>query len=253
MPLEERALPLYPLSRLKATRQASRQAWVMSICPPAKSQYNNSMRQPATGILLAGGQSRRMGVDKAFVDFQGRWLIEWPIDALKQVCDEIVIVANESDPYARLNLRVVADTLPDFGPLAGLHAGLNAMRAELGIVVAVDMPFLNPALLRALIDAAEGWDAVVPALAAVPSADDVKRNRAKDLDMHPLHAVYRRSCLPAIRAAIDRGDRRLNAFFADVRVRYFGADEIRPHDPDLRSLLNVNTPDDLRQAERLSA
>jgi molybdopterin-guanine dinucleotide biosynthesis protein A len=225
----------------------------MRIRPPAKSQYNKNMPQPATGILLAGGQSRRMGVDKAFVEFQGRWLIERPIDALKQVCDEIVIVADEAGPYARLNLRVVADTLPGFGPLAGLHAGLSAMRAELGVVVAVDMPFLNPALLRALLDAAEGWDAVIPALAAGPSADDVKRHRAKDLDVHPLHAVYRRTCLPTIRAAIDRGDRRLNAFFADVRARYFSADEIRPHDPDLRSLLNVNTPDELRRAERLSA
>lgn len=206
-----------------------------------------------TGVILAGGQSRRMGTDKAFVLFDGRTLIERTMDALRQVCGEIVVVANALEAYARFDARVVPDTFPDFGPLAGLHAGLEAMRTDLGVAVAVDMPFLNPALLRAMIDAAEGWDAVIPALAAEVSAADVKRHRAKDLDMHPLHAVYRRTCLPIIQAAIERGDRRLNAFFNDVKVRYFGADEIRIHDPGLRSLVNVNTPDDLEQVSRLQA
>jgi len=193
-----------------------------------------------------------MGTDKAFVVFQGRTLIERVVDALAQVCGEIVIVANDSQPYVRFDARVVPDTLPNFGPLAGLHAGLSAMRAELGVVVAVDMPFLNPALLRAMIAAADGWDAVIPALSAEVSADALKQKRAKDLDLHPLHAVYRRTCLPMIQAAIDRGDRRLNAFLSDVKVRYFGAEEIRAHDPDLRSLMNVNTPGELQQAQRLA-
>jgi len=204
----------------------------------------------AAGIILAGGQSRRMGTDKAFVLFEGRILIERVIEPLRAVCEGIVIVANDREPYARFRVPIVADTVPDFGPLAGLHAGLTAAQAELSLVVAVDMPFLNLALLRALIDAADGWDAVIPALAIGVRADDVKRNRAKDLDMHPLHAVYRRTCLPAIQAAMDRGDRRLNAFLPDVRVRFFSADEMRPYDPDLRSLANVNTPEELRQAHR---
>jgi molybdopterin-guanine dinucleotide biosynthesis protein A len=82
------------------------------------------------------------------------------------------------------------------------------------------------------------------------NAAALKEKRAKDMDMHPLHAVYRRTCLPLIQAAIDRGDRRLNAFLPDAKVRYFGAEEIRAHDPDLRSLLNVNTPEELAQAHR---
>ncbi len=207
--------------------------------------------QSVAGIVLAGGKSRRMGTDKALVAFRGRMLIERVVDALTQVCGQIVIVADDGRPYARFDARVVPDTLPDFGPLAGLHAGLSAMRADLGVVVAVDMPFLNPALLRAMIAAAEGWDAVIPALAAEVSADALKQQRAKDLDLHPLHAVYRRTCLPSIQAAIDRGDRRLNSFLPDVKVRYFRAEEMRAHDPDLLSLMNVNTPDELRQARRL--
>jgi len=204
-----------------------------------------------SGIILAGGKSRRMGADKAFVVFQGRLLIARVVDALTQVCGQIVIVADDGRPYARFDARVVPDTLPGFGPLAGLHAGLSAMRAALGVVVAVDMPFLNPALLRAMLAAAEGWDAVIPSLAAEVKADALTQKRAKDLDVHPLHAVYRRTCLPGIQAAIDRGDRRLNSFLPDVKVRYFGADEIRAHDPDLRSLMNINTPEELVEAQRL--
>lgn len=209
------------------------------------------MIESATGIILAGGQSRRMGIDKAFIPFQGRMLIERVIDALKQIGVAIVIVANEPQAYTRFDALVVPDSVPVVGPLAGLHAGLNAMQTEIGVVVAVDMPFLNPDLLRTMIAAAEGWDAVIPALSTDVSADTIKRNRAKDIDLHPLHAVYRRICLPALQAAIDRGDRRLNAFLPDIRVRYFGADEVRAHDPELRSLMNVNTPDELAQAQSL--
>lgn len=209
------------------------------------------MVESTTGIVLAGGQSQRMGSDKAFLVVEGRTLVERALDVLRRVCVETTIVANDLEAYARFGSPVVPDSLPDFGPLAGLHAGLSAMRTELGLVVAVDMPFLNAALLGAMIDAAAGWDAVIPALAAEASADSLKRKRAKDLDLHPLHAVYRRACLPAIQAAIDRGDRKVNSFFADVRLRYFGLEEMRRHDPELRSLLNVNTPDEWQAAQRL--
>jgi molybdopterin-guanine dinucleotide biosynthesis protein A len=205
----------------------------------------------AGGIILAGGRSRRMGTDKAFIVFDGRLLIERVLDALREVCGEIVVVADDPMPFARFGVRVVPDSVPDFGPLAGLHAGLDALRAELNVAVAVDMPFLNPRLLRAMLAAAVGWDAVIPALSAGVTPDALQNRRAKDLDLHPLHAVYRRTCLEPIQAAIARGDRRLNAFLPDARVRYLTADEIRPHDPELRSLLNVNTPDDLVMARSL--
>ena len=215
-----------------------------------KIEYNGRMTESATGIILAGGQSRRMGMDKAFIEFQGQTLIERVIGALRLACDDVLIVANDRETYGSMGVDVVSDSVPDFGPLAGLHAGLSAMRSDLGVVVAVDMPFLNPNLLRALIDAAVDWDAVIPALSVEVSADAVQRQRAKDLDIHPLHAIYRRTCLPAIQHAIDRGDRRLNAFFNDVKVRYARAEEMRAHDPDLRSLINVNDPDELSQARR---
>ncbi len=210
------------------------------------------MGERATGIILAGGQSRRMGADKAFVVLEGQRLIERVMGVLQQVCGEIIIASSDTRPYARLGARVVVDTIRRFGAIAGLHAALQAMDTELGVAVAVDMPFLNGPLLRAMVDAAAGWDAVMPTLAPQGARADAARARAKDLGIHPLHAVYRRSCLAAIRAAIDRDDRRLNTFLPAVRVRYFAADEMRRFDPELRSLVNLNTPEDLRGLERRS-
>jgi len=208
------------------------------------------MGELATGIILAGGQSRRMGADKAFLVLDGQRLIERVMGVLQQVCGEIIIVSSDTRPYAMLGARVVSDSIRSFGAIAGLHAALQAMDTDLGVAVAVDMPFLSCPLLRAMVDAAAGWDAVIPALASGTVRADAARSRAKDLGIQPLHAVYRRTCVAAIRAAIERDDRRLNAFLPAVRVRYFAADEIRPYDPDLRSLVNVNTPEELRGLER---
>jgi molybdopterin-guanine dinucleotide biosynthesis protein A len=210
------------------------------------------MGEQATGIILAGGRSRRMGADKAFVVLDGKRLIERVMGALQQVCGQILIVSSDTQPYAMLGARVVADSIRSFGSIAGLHAGLQAMDTELGVAVAVDMPFLSPALLRAMVDAAAGWDAVIPALASKAGPTDTARGRGKDLGIHPLHAVYRRTCLGAIQAAIDRDDRLLNAFLPAVRVRYFVTEEIRRLDPKLHSLVNVNTPEELRGFERES-
>jgi len=208
------------------------------------------MGELATGIVLAGGQSRRMGADKAFVTLDGQQLIERVMGALRQVCGEIIVVSSDTRPYAMLRARMVLDSIPSFGAIAGLHAALQAMDTDLGVAVAVDMPLLSAPLLRAMVEAAAGWDAVIPAVASETARPDTARGRAKDLGIHPLHAVYRRSCVAAIRAAIERDDRRLNAFLPAVRVRYFAAEEIRAYDPELHSLVNVNTPEELRGLER---
>jgi molybdopterin-guanine dinucleotide biosynthesis protein A len=210
------------------------------------------MVEPVTGIILAGGQSRRMGADKAFVVVDGQRLIDRVMGVLRQVCGEIIIVSSDTRPYAMLDARLIPDSIRNFGAMAGLHAALQAMDTDLGVVVAVDMPFLSSPLLRAMVEAAAGWDAVIPALALEIARGDAARGRAKDLGLSPVHAVYRRTCVPAIWGAIERDDRRLSAFLPAIRVRYFAADEIRLHDPDLRSLVNVNTPEDLQGIERRS-
>jgi molybdenum cofactor guanylyltransferase len=192
----------------------------------------NDSQTTVSAIVLAGGQSRRMGRDKALIDYRGQPIIAHVIDMLRALANDIVVVSNRSDIYGSLGARVVPDYDPPCGPLGGIAAGLQAIKFDLAIVVACDMPFLNVALLRWLIGLAEGYDAVVPQTGA---------------EFEPLHAIYRRECRGPIVQCLERGERRVISFFADVRLRPVPEFEWRALDPEGRSLLNLNTPDDLNQ------
>ena len=187
-------------------------------------------QQAVSAVVLAGGQSRRMGRDKALIDYQGRPIIAHVIDTLRTLSDDIVVVSNRSDLYAPFGARVVPDYEPPCGPLGGIAAGLQAAQRSLAVVVACDMPFLNVTYLRWLIDLAAEYDAVVP-----QTADEFE----------PLHSVYRRECHDPIVRRLERGERRVISFFADVRLRPVLEPEWRALDPAGRSLVNLNTPDDL--------
>lgn len=194
------------------------------------------MTSPASGVILAGGASRRMGRDKAFMEFEGQPLIARVADQVRQVGRE-VIVAGGAEPdaarYAPFADRCVADVYPGVGTLGGIHAGLQVARHELALVVACDMPFLNPDLLAWFVDAAGGWDLVV-----------LKHEQG----VEPLHAVYRKTCLPAIEATIRSGERCAFAFYDQIRVRFVAPAEIAHLDPDLYSFRNLNTPQDWHAA-----
>src|SRR5512139_2669651 len=200
---------------------------------PSQAEYDRFMSEPqqaVSAVVLAGGQSRRMGRDKALIDYQGRPIVAHVIDTLRALSDDIVVVANRSDLYGPFGARVVPDYEPPCGPLGGIAAGLQAVQHPLAVVVACDMPFLSVPLLRWLIDLAAGYDAVVPQTGA---------------DFEPLHAVYRRECHGPIVQRIERGERRVISFFADVRLRPVPEAEWRVLDPAGRSLVNLNTPADL--------
>jgi molybdopterin-guanine dinucleotide biosynthesis protein A len=187
--------------------------------------------QPAvSAIILAGGQSRRMGRDKALIDYRGRPIIAHVIDTLRSLSDDIAIVSNRSDLYGSFGVRLVADYDPPCGPLGGIAVGLQAAQHPLALIVACDMPFLNVILLRWLIDLAGDYDAVVPQTGG---------------EFEPLHAVYRRECHSPIVQCLDRGERRVIGFFDDVRLRPVPEPEWRAIDPTGRSLVNLNTPGDL--------
>lgn len=198
-----------------------------------------------TGLVLAGGSSQRMGRNKAFLPFGGRALIEVVIERVALVCAEVLIVASDIATYTGLGLPVVVDRFRGVGVLGGLHAGLRAASHDLALAVGCDMPFLRPDLLRAFAGWAVGFDAVVLRRSAPES-------QAGRTFVEPLHAAYRRACLPALEAAIRAGERRIVSFFPDVRVRYVTLDDIAPFDPHLRSFRNINTPEEWRaaQAER---
>ena len=182
-----------------------------------------------TGIVLAGGASRRMGQNKAFLELGGKPLIAHVIERMDQVCAEVLVVARDVQPYAGLGARLVEDRFRGVGVLGGLHAGLAAAAHNLALAVGCDMPFLKPALLRAFAGWAEGAD-----VAVLRQGEQVE----------PLHGAYRRTCLPAIEAAIHANQRRIISFFPRVRVHYVAPEDVTMFDPELRSFRNVNTPEE---------
>ncbi len=194
--------------------------------------------EPVTPIVLAGGAGTRLGgVNKALVEVGGRRVIDRLLDALRPLGAEIVIVNNDGSLAGLPGTRVVTDVEPGAGALMGLYSGLRVVRTPLATVTACDMPFVSTAVLRALIALAPAYDAVVPLVDDRPE---------------PLHAVYRTTCLPAIEAALAAGRKQLIAFFDDVRVRYVPQAALRAWDPDGRSFLNINRPEDLAAARTLA-
>ena len=190
-----------------------------------------------TGIVLAGGQSRRMGRNKALMALEGQTLIGRVLDKVSSLCDELIISANDADLYAGLPARVVPDIVPRRGALSGIHAGLSAMRNEMALVVACDMPFLNLRLLRYMIVIAPGYDVIVPRVGG---------------SYEPLHALYSVNCIAPIVQLMDQGPRRVIDFYKHVQVREVAQDKIALFEAEL-SFVNVNTPQEWVDAQRLIA
>jgi len=186
-------------------------------------------------IILAGGQSRRMGQDKALLRLApgGPTLIERVV-AAAQVLGPVWIVANPPDRYAWLGLPSVGDVEPGQGPLGGLAAGLAATGAAYNLVLACDLPDLDPAVLHLLADQPRDYDALVPRWTAPDGT----------VQIEPLHAIYSADCLPAVQDALVAGRLRFTSFYPAVRVRYLPEALLRTVDPDLRTFRNLNTPAD---------
>ena len=202
---------------------------------------------PASAIVVAGGLSRRLGQDKRRLRLWGEdqpSLLEHTVQVVGQLCSDVVVVLNDPQAWAGLPARLVPDVYADGGALGGIYAGLAAVEREYALAVAADMPFLNPDLLGALLAHPRDYDVLVPRSLQPGSA----RN---ELGVEPLHAIYSKACLAPMRATLDSGRRQIAAFFPLVRVVYVEPDETRRYDPTGRSLLNINTPEQVADALRL--
>lgn len=193
-----------------------------------------------TLVIQAGGESRRMGRDKALVPFLGQTLIERVIGRVAHLADEILVTTNKPEDYAFLGVALVRDLIPGRGALGGLYTALSAARQPLVAVVACDMPFASAELLTFERDELlrTGCDAVIPRTAG---------------GTEPFHAVYDRdACLPAILDAIRADKWRVDSWYARVNVRLLSPQETQRHDPLGLAFWNVNTPEELQEAERLA-
>ena len=194
-----------------------------------------------TVCIQAGGQSSRMGEDKALKNFLGRPLIQRVIDRVSPVADELIVTTNHPDDYHFLDIRLIPDLKPGRGALGGLYTAIASASNPLVAVVACDMPFASAELLEAAgrLIVQEEVDVVIA---------------KTDEGFEPIHAVYRReTCLPAIEAAIDADMWKVIAWFPQVRVRVLTSDEINRYDPVGLAFWNVNTPEEFMEAEKIAS
>jgi len=188
---------------------------------------------PISSIVLAGGESSRLGRDKAFLEVKGQFLIESIIERLRQLSQEVIIVANETDRYEEFEATLVSDVYPGKGALGGIYSGVMRASNSYSLVVACDMPFLNLSLLRYMQTLAASYDVVIPRIGHLREA---------------LHAIYAKDCLPFMEEQLQQGDLRIIHFFPHVRVRYVEQEEIEVFDPQHLSFFNINTQGDLERA-----
>ena len=184
-----------------------------------------------TGVILAGGRSRRMGGgDKALLEVDGRPMIERTVLLFEKLFSHRMIVTDKHADYAFLGIRTISDLIPGLGVLGGLFTALFFCETQRVFVVGCDMPFLREDVVRLLVDRSPKWDVVVPNIGSY---------------YEPLHAVYSEKCFPHIETVLRRGGRKIVDFYDKVRVRPVPEADIRALDPELKSFRNVNTPEDL--------
>ncbi len=192
-------------------------------------------------LILAGGRGSRLGYqEKALIDINNKPLISYVIEALKKVVDNIIISVRDRAQSELLQLhpymsgyRFAYDTYKNKGPLAGMLSGLSACQEEYCFIAACDMPFINEKVVKLLFRKSKTHDAAIP--------------RWEDGFLEPLHAVYK--CKPMIREtkkAIEKGETIILAPVFKLNVNYVEIDEIKKIDRDLRTFMNVNTYEDIK-------
>jgi molybdenum cofactor guanylyltransferase len=183
------------------------------------------------GVILAGGRASRMGGrDKAFAAVDGEPIAVRTVRLFQGLFEQVIVSTNRPERFQGFGVETVADLRPGSGPLAGIEAAMLASRHPWLFVVACDMPGLDADVIRWLLARPRTADAVVPRW---------------DADVEPLHALYGVHTLPAVRACLGTGRQALRDFLPAIRVDYVGEDELRALRGAARSLLNVNTPEEL--------
>ncbi len=191
-------------------------------------------------VIQAGGKSSRMGENKTLMQFLGVPLIQRVLERTKSIAQEVIIVSNEPEELAFLDVNVVKDTIPGLGAIGGLYTAMDKANSELVAVIACDLPFVSAAILAEGARLLDHTDADV----AIP--------RVNGDFYEPLHAVYRREpCKKAIFQAIQSDKRRLVSWFSLVRVVEMDEDLCRQLDPDGLAFFNINSKEDFLLAEKI--
>ncbi|MFO7952240.1 MAG: molybdenum cofactor guanylyltransferase [Bacillota bacterium] len=194
-------------------------------------QENNNLKG---AIILAGGDSKRLGHPKALLEINGQSLIELVVGILSSYFQELTVVTDRPELYDSLPVRVTGDLLKadQKSPLRGIHAGLSVSNLPYQFVAACDMPFLNLELIKYMASFAGSYDAVVPRVGRY---------------YQPLHAFYRRSCIGIIEKQVNEGDYKVTDFYEYLKIRFISLSEITLFDPEQKSFININTWEDYKK------
>lgn len=188
-----------------------------------------------SAAILAGGESRRFGRDKAQAVLGGRPLVAHVLEPLQRLCEDVTIITNHPVDYECFGVDVATDILPGAGALGGLLTALVHTKCDPCLVVACDMPFLNERVIRKMFECDGRQDVLVPLWKNEPQ---------------PLHAFYSKRCIPFIRKRIEQRDFRIIDFYPDVSVQRIEEGLWKALDPDCLSFFNVNTSREFEEAER---
>lgn len=186
----------------------------------------------ASGIVLAGGHSSRMGKDKTLLSYNSETLIERTVKELSKAVDQIIIASNETSKYNIPGTIEIPDVYTNMGPLGGIHAGLLAAEYPQAFVVACDMPFFSAELARYLLSLSQDYDVVAPIV---------------NKSWEPLCAVYSQNCLKPIEQFLQADIRKVYCFYPEVRVLKVGEEELASVLSVDSVFCNLNTPTDYQQ------
>ncbi|MBN1288364.1 MAG: molybdenum cofactor guanylyltransferase [Actinobacteria bacterium] len=192
----------------------------------------------ATGVILAGGTSRRMPGDKAFMEISGRRVIDIELDVMEGLFEEILIIGNTErveilSLYERDGVKILEETVRGKGAIGGLLSGLQLSGSSEVFITACDMPFMNRRAVKYIVGSLPGY------MAAVPSTPE---------GLEPLHAAYSKECASIIADQLEHGDLKISDLFNSVPVNYIPMKALRDFDPSGRLLFNINSPVDMRKA-----
>ena len=197
-----------------------------------------------TGVILAGGRNSRIGLNKAFLEIDGRRIIERTVEIYKKIFDEILIITNTPEDYRyltqnvilsevkNLKFKIYTDLIPNRGSLGGIYTGLHYSKSDYTFFSACDMPFLNEKVIRHIIKGAKDYDIIVPYF----------KHR-----LHPLHAVYSKKCLPVIKEMVEVERLKIKDLFSKFNVKRVTDIPIT----DLPTFFNINTLRDFKQADKM--
>jgi len=185
-----------------------------------------------TGVILAGGESTRMGKNKAFIEINGQRIIDRTVSLFREIFDDVLLVTNRPLDYLELNVKIVTDLIPGKGSLGGVFTGLFFSCSPKAFFVGCDMPFLDRRVIQYFLSLAQTADIVV--------------QKTKDY-WQPLHAIYPRTLLKPIERLFQQGELTIFKAYQGIKVREVTGEELKPYDPDLHTLSNINTPEELKK------